>query len=385
MKYKCLLILSAAVSIVFAAVSCATTGNDASGELRVGVIMPLTGAYAVYGKAVVQGMELYQEKLEAEHSGKRLKLIVVDNASTPEGSVAAYERLVKKEKVPVIVGAYTSANTFPLKPLVKRYQVPVVTPTATHDEITVRNPLMFRTCFDDSFQGNALGQYAWEKAGFRKIGVMWCLNVNDGDYSRDLARSVMDAFRNCGGKVMTVGYNIGQKNFSAQVKELKEAGVDAVFAPLYPTDLVPFAIEAAKEGVKVFGCDSWSGDGLVKKLGEAGNDCFYSCMYSRQYQNDNTTWFVNTAQSRGINPGLCMAQGFDTAGILCSVMTSASTSAEIAEAMFNVHEYPGVTGPTSIFKNGRCAKNVFIVRIVWDKFNKRAVKTLEYTIEPLMK
>ena len=388
MKYHIGVILAAGVITLAGIAGCSTTPEKTVGanELRIGVIMPLTGAYAPYGKAVVRGMELYQEKFALEHPDLRLRLITVDNHSTAEGSIAAYRQLINQNHVPVVVGAYTSANTFPLLPEIRKNQVPVITPTATHDEITKRNPYMFRTCFNDSFQGEAMGRYLREKVGIEKLGILWCLNVNDGDYSRDLGRSVMETFKKDGkGSVKTVGYNIAQKNFAAQIKELQDAEVEAVFAPLYPADLEAFLPAATAAGLRVFGSDSWSADGLVEKLGEAGNSGVYSCMFSPQYQDPNLIRFVNFARDRGLEPGVCLAQGFDTAGILCSVMTPSSTAQKITEALSEVRNYPGVTGPTSIYKDGRTTKNVFIVKIVWDKFNHRAVKTLEYTIEPTLK
>ncbi|MDD3119224.1 MAG: ABC transporter substrate-binding protein [Victivallales bacterium] len=385
MKFHIGTILAAGAVVLVGLAGCrAQSGRDAGPrELRIGVIMPLTGSYAPYGKAVVCGMELYGEKFARQHPDLRLRLITVDNHSTAEGSLAAYRKLVQKDKVPVVVGAYTSANTFPLLPEVRKLKVPLITPTATHDGVTGHSPYVFRTCFNDSFQGEAMGRYLWRNVGIRKLGILWCLSADDGDYSRDLGRHVMSAFmENKPNRVKTVGYNIGQKDFSSQLRELKDAGVEAVFAPLYPVDLESFLPAAQAAGFLVFGSDSWSADGLLEKLGEAGDGCSYSCMFSPQYQKPQVAAFVNFVRDRGLDPGVCLAQGFDTAGILAAIMNPSSTAEDIAEALPEVRNYPGVTGPTSIYEHGRTTKNVFIVKIVWDSVNRRPVRTLEYIIEP---
>ena len=364
---------------------CSWWSGNGENDLKIGVIMPLSGEFAPYGKAVIQGMELYREKYAAIHPDRHIVLLIEDNGGTPEGSLKAFETLVDRKQVQVIVGAYTSDDSFALKPLALRRRIPVIAPCATNDELTARNPYLFRACFNDSFQGKALGKYAWEKGGVKKLGVLWCLDANRGDYSRGLARTVIEEFEKCGGApVCKVGYRSGQTDFTAQLHEFKQAGVDAVFAPLYPDDILRLmkAVAALNDAPLIFGSDSWSSDGLVEKLGEPGHGSFYSCMFSRQYRNPVTTEFVNTARDKGLEPGLCMAQGYDTLGILATVMKPGARGEDIASALRQVRNYPGVTGAISIYADGVTTQNVFIEKIVWDKFNKRALKTLEYTIKP---
>ena len=89
----------------------ATPGTeDKSQEISVGVVLPVTGLLAPTGELMKRGLELALHEINNTHlSDTKLKFIIEDDTGTPEGAVAAYNKLIHQEGVSVILGPATSS------------------------------------------------------------------------------------------------------------------------------------------------------------------------------------------------------------------------------------------------------------------------------------
>lgn len=376
------LILFASVLTLTVVTGCSSFKSD-SDKIKVGVDLPLSGAFAAYGKEIVKGMELYRK--EAAARGIDIELIVIDNNSNAAKAQEAFKTLVEKHHVQVVVGDYSSANTLVLKPLALKYRIPVVSPTATNDEVTSRNPYMFRTCFNDSFQGKAIAWYLRHKTGINSVGILINLDLEGGDYSRGLARSMAAAFEKSGGKVAKeVGYRSGQKDFTSVIKELQAAGVQGVFAPLYANDATSLIAAAAKNNFTpvLIGGDGWAETEVLYRYNPRAIGSFYACMFADEHTSSATLAFSALLEQEKMTPGMCLAQGYDTIGIIALVTKPGMTGDEVKTALGKVVNYPGVTGNTTIGADGNATKQVFIKQIYRDKNLHHLEDRVIYVVNP---
>src|SRR3954470_15577731 len=90
----------------------------AQDAIRIGVTQPLTGAFAASGNYVTQGAKIAEDVINAGGGvlGKKIQLIVEDNKSNPTEAVATAEKLISKDKVPVLMGAWSSGLTLAVMP-----------------------------------------------------------------------------------------------------------------------------------------------------------------------------------------------------------------------------------------------------------------------------
>src|SRR5882762_9803260 len=119
----------------------------AQDTIKIGVSQPLTGAFAASGNYVVQGAKLAEEAINAAGGvlGKKIELIVEDNKSNPTEAAATAEKLIVKDKVPVMMGAWGSGLTLAIMPKLEEYKVPMVVETSSSGKITTSgNPYIFR-------------------------------------------------------------------------------------------------------------------------------------------------------------------------------------------------------------------------------------------------
>ncbi len=111
---------------------------QAQDTIKIGVTQPLTGAVAAAGNYVVQGAKVAVEQINASGGvlGKKIELVIEDNKSNPTEAVATVEKLIVKDKVPVILGAWSSTFTLAVMPKLEEYKVPMVVETSSSGKIT---------------------------------------------------------------------------------------------------------------------------------------------------------------------------------------------------------------------------------------------------------
>jgi branched-chain amino acid transport system substrate-binding protein len=176
MKLKAKLILLAAGLSLGA-------GPAAAGGIKIGVTEPLTGAVAASGTYVTQGARIAVDEINARGGvlGGPIELIIEDNKSNPTEAAAAAEKLIVRDKVPVLMGAWGSTFTLAVMPKLIEYGVPMVVETSSSDKITTSgNPWIFRTAPTSSMLATAFSKgvdnFQIKKAAFLVVNNDWGLS-----------------------------------------------------------------------------------------------------------------------------------------------------------------------------------------------------------------
>ena len=100
------------------------TGVNAQETIKIGVTQPLTGAFAASGNYVAQGAKIAEDEINKAGGvlGKKIQLIIEDNKSNPTEAVSTVEKLIQKDKVPVLIGAWSSTLTLAVMPKLEEYR-----------------------------------------------------------------------------------------------------------------------------------------------------------------------------------------------------------------------------------------------------------------------
>ncbi len=118
-----------------------TEGEEDVTEIRVGILLPFTGAVAIIGDHNWKGHELAAKEINEAGgikslNGAKIKLIKADTTSDPKVGMTEVERLIVEEKVVAVMGAYQSAVTYPTTTVAEKYGIPYIVPVAVKDDIT---------------------------------------------------------------------------------------------------------------------------------------------------------------------------------------------------------------------------------------------------------
>src|SRR5262252_10514633 len=135
-----------AALVAFGAMLLAATAS-AQETIKIGVTQPLTGAFAASGNYVAQGAKIAEDEINKAGGvlGKQIQLIIEDNKSNPTEAVSTVEKLIQKDKVPVLIGAWSSTLTLAVMPKLEEYKVPMIVETSSSGKITTSgNPYVFR-------------------------------------------------------------------------------------------------------------------------------------------------------------------------------------------------------------------------------------------------
>lgn len=201
----------------------------AQDTIKIGVSEPLTGAVAASGNYVTNGARIAADVINKKGGvlGKQIELVIEDNKSNPREAVNSAEKLILKDKVPVMMGAWSSTFTLAVMPKLMEYGVPMVVETASSGKITTSgNPWIFRTSPTSAMEALAFGkQLASFSPAIKKVDF---LSVNN-DWGLGAAaefKKMLEAKGITVGRTETMAPDA--TDLSAQLAALKGTGSDTL-------------------------------------------------------------------------------------------------------------------------------------------------------------
>lgn len=330
-KVLALILVACMAAMVFA--GCGKSGD--SDTIKVGMLGPYTGDYAVYGLAVRNGAQLYIDQVNANGgiNGKQIEVIAYDNKGDSAEAVTAFNKMVD-EGITALIGDVLTGNTIAVVAEANPINMPMITASATAAEVTYNSETgtlysnVFRTCFIDPFQGEKMAQYAAEVLGAKSAAVI-CQTGND--YSEGLA----DAFRQkCAELGVSVvadeGYSKGDVDFRSQLTNIAAAAPDVVFCPNYYQDDGLIVTQAREVGLTApfLGGDGWAG---VKDYASAEDleGCLYCSAYAPGSSDAVKEFEAAYTEKYGADSlNMFAATAYDAAMVLCAALTKAEATGE---------------------------------------------------------
>lgn len=350
---------------------CKKENSANSNTIKIGLNYELSGQVATYGRSLVEGIELAFEEINANGGvlDKKIEAVKMDNKSETAESANITTKLATSEKVVMILGAATSGNTKAAAPLANQYKVPMVSASATADDVTVDKngkvrEYMFKTCFSDSFQGVIMAKFAGEDLGAKKAAM---LIDNSSDYSKGLADSFKKNYT--GEIVAEEAYKSEDTDFKAVLTNIKAKNPDVLFVPGYYEE-VGLIIKQARElglDVPVLGGDGYDSPKLIELAGkDALNKVYYTNHYSSQDTSEEVTKFRDAFKAKyNKEPDAFNALGYDL-GYLAADAIKRAGKAEpeaIKEALAATKDFKAVTGNLSMDEKHNPVKAITILEV----------------------
>jgi len=330
-------------------------------DVKVGVILPMTGATATFGQESFNGLSL---ALELETGKPTLKLMLEDTQGTPSGSANAINKLLTSDKVSVVMGEVASSNTIAASGAAQTAKVPLMTHASTNDTITIGKDFISRICFVDSFQGKVMAQFAKETL---KAKTAIIVVDSDSDYSRGLKDSFTKAFTAEGGQIVQeVSYSQKDTDFKSQLTKVKKAKPDVVFIPGYYTQVGALLRQAneLKIKAKFLGTDGWDSPDLFKVAGKASAGHYVSSHFAPDDTDPKVQEFVTGYKKKfNATPGAMAALGYDAGKFLKSAIKVADSGepTKIKDAINNFKGFEGITGKITLDSNRNAIKPAVIL------------------------
>jgi branched-chain amino acid transport system substrate-binding protein len=348
--------------------------------IRIGVTQPLTGAFAASGNYVAQGAKIAEEQINAAGGvlGRKIQLVIEDNKSNPTEAVATAEKLIVKDKVPVMMGAWSSTLTLAVMPKLMEYGVPMLVETSSSGKITTSgNPWIFRISPTSEMEARAFAPLV-KTLGIKKADF---LSTNN-DFGLGAAKEFSDMLK-ANGVQIGVMETMDPKatDFSAQLAKIKASGGDTVFVTTAVEQITLILKQAREQQLKariITTGGSNSPDQLIAQAGDAANGSmhlvFFTPWFPEAVKNPELArkfvaeWNARKHNVGGLTEGF---RGWDGIMTITEAIKAAGKAdpAAIQKALWNV-KVKGINGDIAFIKQGPAGKesaqnvpSVYLVRI----------------------
>ena len=247
-------------------VTLAVAGAHAQDTVKIGVIQPLTGSVAFNGTTDVNGIKLALDEVNKKGGvlGKKVELVIEDGQCKPASSVNAAEKLIQRDHVVGIIGAFCSSATAAVMPVAKSNKIPLVTGVSSAANLTEKdNPWFFRATETDELLAKSFAKILVNQLKLKKVAY---IGVND-DFGRGSVESFSKQMEALGAKtVMKEYFEHGTSDFYTLLTKLKASGADGAFVSAETQDGATFIKQKAELGLKskVFGVGSWATSTFMK-------------------------------------------------------------------------------------------------------------------------
>lgn len=348
---------------------------DSGDSIKIGLNYELTGDVAQYGDACSVGIEMAAAEINAAGgvNGKQIELVKLDNKSDNNEAMQIATRLATKDNATVILGPATSGAFKATTSVSDTYKIPIISCSSTANDVTVKdgklNEWVFRTCYNDNFQGRIMGSFAYNDLGAKTAVI---LSDKSNDYSQGLAESFKESFTDLTGSITGEEYfNATDNDFSPVLTKIKGMSYDVIYLPAYYESVGPIIKQARALGIDapVLGPDGYDSDKMLELAGspEALNNVFFTNHYSSGDPSPEVVKFVEAFKAaNGSEPNGFNAMGYDLMYFAADAIKRAGSEdkAAIRDALASTKDFPGVTGSFSIDENHNPVKDTVIIEFV---------------------
>jgi branched-chain amino acid transport system substrate-binding protein len=348
--------------------------------IKIGVNQPLTGAVAASGNYVANGARIAADEINANGGvlGQQIELIIEDNKSNPTEAVAVAEKLIVRDEVPVMMGAWSSTFTLAVMPKLMEYEVPMLVETSSSEKITTQgNPWVFRISPTSEMEAKAFSEqvekFDIEKADFLVVNNDWGLGA------AERFREMLEEHGIAVGEVETM--DPAAQDMSAQLAKIKASDADTLFVTTGVEQLTLVLRQARDLGLDsriITTGGSQAPDQLIEQAGSAADGSYHLVFFTPWFPDavenpEIAAKFVAEWEERGYNfAGLTEGfRGYDGIMTIAAAIEAAGEAEPdaIREALWTV-EVQGVNGDIKFMKqgpegseSGQNEPNVYVIEI----------------------
>jgi branched-chain amino acid transport system substrate-binding protein len=360
-------LLGVGCAAIALAASLITTGS-AQEVVKIGLILPMTGQQASTGRQIAAAAKLYMELNGNIVAGKKIELVIKDDATVPETTKRVAQELIVNEKVKFIAGFGITPSALAVAPLATQAKVPEIVMAAGTSIITEKSPYIARTSFTLGQSSVITADWA-AKAGIKKVVTF----VSDYGPGHDAEASFKERFTQAGGQVVAaLRVPLATPDFAPFLQRARDAAPDAIFI------FVPSGQGAAlvrqfaergldKAGIKIIGPGDVMDDDQLNGMGDVVLGTITAHMYSAAHPSEKNKAFVAAFQkANNFRPNFMAVGGYDGMHLIYEALkkTNGDTDGDKLIAAMKGMSWESPRGPISIDPDTRdIVQNIYIRKV----------------------
>lgn len=337
-------------------------------RVKVGLMLPYSGTYAALGNAITNGFKLAVAEGGGKLGGREIEFFTVDDESDPAKAPDNASKLIKRDKVDVLVGTVHSGVALAMAKVARDNDTLLIVPNAGAGDLTgpLCAPNLFRTSFTMWQSGYAMGKVALEQK--KKTAVTFTWKYAAGEES---VGGFREAFEAGGGKVLkALALPFPQVEFQSYLTEIAALKPDVVYVFFAGGGAVKFVKDYAAAGLKasipLYGAGFLT-DGTLEAQGEAAQGLLTTLHYADGLTNPKDVAFKAAyAKAYGLAPDVYAMQGYDSAQLLAAGLAAVkgdlSKRRELVQAMASA-KIDSPRGPMTLSRAHNPVNDIYLRRV----------------------
>jgi branched-chain amino acid transport system substrate-binding protein len=242
-----------------------------AGPIKIGLLAPLTGVVASGGKEMVEGVQFYLDQVKGEMGGRKVELVIEDDASNPDTALQKARRLVEQGNCHMLIGNLLANTGLAVANYVKGTGTPYFIPIIAADDLTQRQRIknVIRVAgYSASEFTHPLGDWAL-KQGYKKIATI----SQDYTFGHEQCGGLAQVFTEGGGEIVQQFWHpLNTADFSPYLGQIADLKVDAIFAMETGADATRFIQQYSSFGLKaktpLLAAMNGTDQSVIRTLGE---------------------------------------------------------------------------------------------------------------------
>ena len=339
-----------------------TQVTDLSGEISIGVVLPQTGNLGPgeFGPGALVMENSFNMALEEINQSDMLgdatlKFIIEDDMSTVEDAIAAFNKLIHHDKVPVILGVWTSHVAKSVFPIAQENRVVAFSPVVVASGLTEIGEFIFRASHSTDILIPEGIRGTQEKLGYQRVATI----ADTVDFaSRVSDEAHRKVFADNGVEVLTTEtFETGAIDFSAQLTRIKALNPDAIFISAQQIEVIKILTQGRELGIPtdipfishVLSIDE------IQSAGDAAEGAItFTSWVSTADTPGNQAFVENYRAKYGTEPSVWAAQSYAAVYIFAEAISKAQSMepSAIASALAEIKDFDTILGKFSFDSNG---------------------------------
>jgi len=344
-------ILRSAIGIAGLALALSVGAATAQEPLKIGLIQSMTGAFNTVGKAAVNGARLYIQQHGDTVAGRKIQLIVKDDATSPEAAKRLAQELIVNDKVQ-IMGAGITPSALTIAPLVTEAKIPTVVMVSGASITVDRSPYMVRTSFTLGQSSAVIADWAVQN-GAKKIVTI----VNDWAPGLEAEGAFKDRVSRGSVQILeSMRVPLLNPDFAPFLQRARDLGPDTIFA-FFPGNqsgiLAKQFVERGmdKSGIRMIGPGDLTDDDELPGMTDAVLGMVTALHYSALHDSAlNKAYVKDFEAAYSKRPNFVSLGGYDGMHLIYEALkkTGGKTDGDAMLAAMRGMKWESPRGPMSI-------------------------------------
>jgi ABC-type branched-subunit amino acid transport system substrate-binding protein/predicted negative regulator of RcsB-dependent stress response len=364
-----------------------------------GVLLPLSGPFSIYGNQVLKGIQVGMGMGRGPSGETGLELLIRDTQGSADAAAAALEDLAFHEKVMGVIGPVSSTAAGSAAKKAQQAGVPIIT-LSQREGIVEEGDMVFRNLLTPAQEIEGLLDMAIGQMGLKRFGILY----PDNAYGRYCMNGFWNRLEQMGGTVTAVeSYQTDQTDFADQIKKMvglydprpaslmrqsdeprksqddedipdKEKpepiiDFDALFIPDTFQRVAMIAPQLAFYdvlGIQLLGTSAWQSPKLIEMAKDYIQGAIFCSGFNPNTDDPDVRAFVDTYRENfEAEPDILAANGYDTIGLLKKVFKEEPirTRRDLAKAVLGFQDFKGVSGAITFDSQGEAERKPILLKI----------------------